>query len=102
MNPLGNGKAKVYRVSQLGAAKQALARHYARAKIEGKGAELISALEHVYKRLRLDPHSFGEPKYRLHAMKMLVHLGIHDPLVVEFGIHDTEPLVMIRGVRYLD
>src|SRR5688572_8905529 len=101
MNTSGNGQSKAYRVSQLHAAKQSLKRYYLRAKFDGKGAAFVAAVEHIYHRLRSAPHDFGEPKYTLHDMKMVMHLAIHHPLVVEFGIHETEPVVVIRSVRYL-
>jgi hypothetical protein len=102
MNSHGNGQPKNYRLTHLGPVKQALAEQYARAKIQGHGAVFIAALEHVYNRLRSNPHSLGEPKYPLHALQLVVYLGIHLPVVVEFGIHDTEPLVVIRSLKYLD
>lgn len=101
MNTSGNGRPKTYRVSQIDAAKQALKRHYLHAKSDGRGAAFVAAVEHIYNRLRSAPHDFGEPKYRLHAMKMVTYLAIHHPLVVEFGIHETEPVVVIRSVQYL-
>jgi len=102
MSSQGNGQQKTYRVVQIGPVKKALAQQYERAKVKGQGAAFVAALEHVYNRLRLDPHGFGEPKYTLHAMGAVVYVGIHDPLVVEFGIHKTAPLVMIRSVKYME
>jgi len=98
----GNGQPTVYRVSQLGPVKQALRDDYLRARGEGTGKQYLAAVQHIYQRLRQDPHGFGEPKFNLPAMQMVVHVAIHRPLVVVFGIHEKEPLVVIRSVRYLD
>jgi hypothetical protein len=102
MTVQGNGQPKIYRVSQLGRAKQAFKRHYDQAKLRGKGPAFLSALRHIYQRLRNDPHGFGEPMYRLPAIKMLVCTGAYLPVVVDFGIHETEPMVIIRDVRFLE
>ena len=72
MTVQGNGQPKVYRVSQLGPAKQALKWNYEQAKVRGEGSAFLTALRHIYQRLRNDPHGFGEPMYRLPAIKMLV------------------------------
>jgi len=101
MNSHGNGQPKRYRVTHLGPAKEALTRHYRRAKLQGKGSVFVAAVEHIYNRLRADPRGFGEPKYPIPGLQLVVHLGIHGPLVVEFAIHDTEPVVVIRSVRYM-
>jgi hypothetical protein len=102
MTSRGNGQQKTYRVTHVGQVKEALAFHYARAKLNGEGEAFIAALEHVYNRLRLNPQNFGEPKYPLHGMKATVYVGVHKPLVVGFALHDTEPLVMIQSVQYLE
>jgi hypothetical protein len=102
MTVQGNGQPKVYRVSQLGSAKQALKWNYEQAKVSGEGSAFLSALRHIYQRLRHDPHGFGEPIYRLPAMKMLVCTGVYLPVVVDFGIHESEPVVIIRNVRFLE
>ena len=102
MTAHGNGQPTLYQVTQLGPVPQAIKDQYARAQLDGNGQKFLKAMRHVYQRLRQNPHSFGEPKYPLHAMHMIVYLGMHDQLVVEFGIHETEPLVVVRSVKYLD
>jgi hypothetical protein len=102
MTSHGNGQRQVHRVTHVGPVKKALVQEYRRAKLKGKGEAFIAALEHVYNRLRHDPHSFGEPKFPLHAMNATVYVGIHGPLAVGYALHNTEPLVMIRSVQYLE
>ena len=98
----GNGQPITYRVSQLGPVKDALRVHYERAKAEGIGKKYLAAVQQILQRLRQNPRGFGEPKFNLPAMHMVVHVAIQRPLIVAFGIHDTEALVIIRSIRYLD
>ena len=102
MSSQGNGQPKTFRVTQAGSVKQALTQEYALAKSRGDGAAFIAALEQIYHRLRVNPHSFGEPKYALRGMKATMYSAIQRPLVVGFAIHDTEPIVMIRSIQYLE
>jgi hypothetical protein len=76
MTSYGNGQQETYRVTHIGQVKEKLAAEYRRAKLNGEGQAFIAALEHVYNRLRVNPRSFGEPKYPLHAMDAVVYLGI--------------------------
>jgi len=66
----------------------------------GRREQFLSAMRTIAKRLRDDPLRFGEPLYRLPALKLLVCVAASvPPLVVDFGVHQTRPLVIIRGVR---
>lgn len=102
MSKQGNGKPLVYRVSQLGSVKVAIQEQHASALLQSNGSRYLAALSRVYQRLRTDPHGFGEPKYRLPSLHLVVFVGVQHPLVVEFAIHDTELLVVIRSVKSLD
>ncbi len=68
----------------------------------GNGERFIQALRALYDRLRNDPNGFGEPLYRLPALKMVVHLGILARLVVHYGVHEDKPLVFIKSVDRLN
>jgi hypothetical protein len=69
--------------------------------VDGSGQRFLTALRAVVERLQRDPHAFGEPLYRLPALKLLVYHGVLAPLVVDYGVHEEQPLVFIRGVRVL-
>lgn len=58
-------------------------------------------MQAIISRLRTEPRDFGEPMYRLRAMRMLVRNATVSPLYVEFGVHDDQPVVVIRRVRWL-
>src|SRR5208283_193021 len=44
----------------------------------------------------LGPLTFGEPHYRLPALKLLVRQAVVSPLVVDFAVHEDRLLVFIR------
>jgi hypothetical protein len=62
---------------------------------------VFEAMQAILTRLRRDPQEFGEPMYRLRAMRMEVRNGALGSLYVEYGVHDEQPVVVIRRVRWL-
>jgi hypothetical protein len=67
----------------------------------GKGQAFIAALRRIVARLEVEPLVFGEPRYRLPALQLLVRQGAIRPLVVNYAVHETQPLVFIRGFSLL-
>ena len=67
----------------------------------GLETEVSQAMRAIVARLQTDPASFGEPLYRMAKLKMMVRCAAISPLFVEYGVHDTEPVVIIRKVRWL-
>jgi hypothetical protein len=67
----------------------------------GIGPPFVAAFRHIIERLRKDPGTFGEPMYRLPALHLMVRQAVVLPLVVDFAIHETIPLVFIRGFKVL-
>ena len=67
----------------------------------GLGQAVEQAMNGVVARLRRDPTSFGEPLYRMRKLKMVVRCAAIAPLFIEYGVHDDEPVVVIRKVRWL-
>lgn len=49
----------------------------------------------------MDPSEFGEPLYRLPALKIQVRTSIVPPLAIHFGVCEERPLVFIKGVQKL-
>jgi hypothetical protein len=68
---------------------------------EGRGEELLRAARQVYERLRRDPTTFGEPLYRLPALRIQVRCVAVRPLYVDFAVCEDRPLVFIKAVRLL-
>ena len=72
-----------------------------RAKEEGRGEQVLLASHHALHQLSYDPTEFGEPLYRLPAMRLRVRHAAVGPLVIHFAVHDQMPLVFIKGVSIL-
>lgn len=68
---------------------------------QGRGEEMLLAARGVYDRLRQDPNEFGEPLYRLPALRMQVRCAVIQPLYVDFAVCEDRPLVFIKDVRLL-
>lgn len=67
----------------------------------GLGDQFIEALLAIERGLRHDPRHFGDPLYRLPALKMTVYLRAVFPIAVDFGVHDLLPFVVVRGFRLM-
>jgi hypothetical protein len=52
-------------------------------------------------KLKREARTAGEPMYHLRGMRMEVRHVAVDPLYVEYGVRDDQPLVVIRRVRWL-
>ena len=71
------------------------------AKAAGKAAQLETAAFEFERRLRTDPHGFGELKYTLRTLGAPVHVGFVRPLAVEFSIHDEEHYVFVKRIEIM-
>jgi hypothetical protein len=71
----------------------------AQASEEGRGEEAFAAFRNVVDRLGRDPATFGEPLYRLPALRMQVRSGAVRPLVVDFAVCEDRPIVVVKGFR---
>ena len=67
----------------------------------GQDAAVTAAMRRIFERLRQDPRQFGDPLYPFRKMRMTVYNASLPPLYVEFGVHDDQPVVVIRRVRWL-
>jgi len=68
------------------------------AKDDGRGEKVEEAYVAILARLRFGPVAFGEPLYRVQKMGMTIRCAVIMPLYVEYGVHDTRPVVVIRRV----
>ena len=73
----------------------------AQANAEGRGKAFLDALRTIGRHLIYDPNDFGEPLYRLPALRMQVRLSLVLPLVADFAVCEDRPLVFIKGIRLL-
>jgi hypothetical protein len=75
-----------YEVHLSGAVAQSLRRLQREASREGRGKAVLSAIRQIVRRLTRDPLNFGEPLYRLPALRMNVRQGAIRPLFVDFAV----------------
>ena len=66
-----------------------------------KGAAVVSAVREIRQRLQANPLDFGDPLYRLPALRMQVRHGTVHPLFINFAVCEDQPLVFIKGVELL-
>ena len=64
----------------------------------GQRPELSRAIRQAAQRLAHSPRSIGEPLYHLLAAKLEVRSITHASLYIQYGVHESEPLVIIRFV----
>ncbi len=63
--------------------------------------ELIQAVERAIAKLKADPRGVGDPIYHMRKMRMVIHHLVERPLYFEYGVHELEPVVVIRWVALL-
>lgn len=98
----GNGQSSgTYRVLMSEHTRTDLRTRYLEAQQAGIGQGFIRAFRQITVRLRTDPLIFGEPQYRLPALRLSVRQGVVAPLVVAYAVHEERPVVFIRGFKYL-
>src|SRR5262245_18302664 len=62
---------------------------------------VLAAARAIGARLKQDPRSFGEPKYRYQHANLVLHVAIHPPLVVHFTVHDDLSVVFVKSLSAL-
>lgn len=90
-----------YQVHNSTAIAQAFRRLQRQATREGRGEELLRAARAVYEHLRQSPLEFGEPLYRLPALRKQIRCVAVRPLYVDFAVCEDQPLVFIKAVKLL-
>src|SRR4029077_7162715 len=68
---------------------------------EGRGKDFLGAFRKAVDRLQSSPRGFGEPLYRLPALRMQVRCAVLGPLSIDFGVCEDRPLVFIMAVKLL-
>jgi hypothetical protein len=61
----------------------------------------MAAAREIGHRLKRDPDDFGEPLYRLPALRLQVRHAVSGPLLIYFAVHEDRPLVFIKQVLLL-
>lgn len=103
MSSQGNGQsgAPAYRVVLSRKDKSLLQKRHLEAIKAGTGERFLTAYRKIIERLRQAPLDFGEPLYRLPVLRLLVRQAMISPLVVDYAVHEEQPLVFIRGFKVL-
>ncbi len=99
MTSHGNGAPVIYSVRFAGMAREQAIQLFQKALLTGNEKRFIAAFRKVHDQLQRRPHEFGEPVYRLAALRLMVYTGAVDPIVVDYGVHEEQPLVFVRLVR---
>ena len=63
--------------------------------------EVARAFERVIAKLKETPRTSGDPLYHMRKMKMVIHHLVDRPLYFEYGVHDEQPVVVIRWIALL-
>jgi hypothetical protein len=95
------GPFPLYDVHLAGQIIKRLKRLQRQATGEDRGEDFLAAVREVFRRLRLEPTTLGEPLYRLPVMRMQIRTVAVRPLVVDFGVCEDRALVFIKGVKLL-
>ena len=96
-----NGSPGRYSVDLTGMARADYLEAIRAAEAVEAGRAVIDGMGRVLERLRRDPREFGEPMYHLDAMRMEVRNAATASIYIEYGVHDDQPVVLIRRVRWL-
>ena len=62
------------------------------------GKLIRKAYRRVLLRLESDAADFSEPLYHIQSMWMTIRCAAVTPLYIKYGIHDVQPIVVIRRV----
>ena len=60
--------------------------------------QVARAARQISQLLAHAPLGVGDPMYRLRGMKLRVRHIVVPPLYVEYGVHDSEPVVYLRFI----
>jgi hypothetical protein len=96
-----NGAPRIYKVIISKQLADRIDKLHDEAHSAGIGPQFIDALEKIHDGLRAHPRAFGDPLFRLPALKLLVYVRAIHPLVVDYGVHDEQQLVFVKGIRLI-
>jgi hypothetical protein len=95
------GPDSPFHVGYSGRVRTALKEMAQRAQTAGVRAKMLDALRAIDTRLRQDPRTFGEATYNYNHLKLVLHVAIYSPLVVQFTVHEELPQVFVRLIDTL-
>jgi hypothetical protein len=101
MSNAGNGSPVLYTVHVSGQGRNILKQMHLQAAQKGNGQQFIAVFRQILRHLQQAPLQFGEPLYRLPALKLQVRKGGIALLLVDYAVYEEKPLVFIRGFHLL-
>src|SRR5690242_13289328 len=90
-----------YRVLSSALIKESFRKLYKQARQESRADAFMQAARQIGQQLMQNPVEFGEPLYRLPALRLEVRHGAVGPLLIYFAVHEDKPLVFIKSVTLL-
>jgi hypothetical protein len=101
MTPQPSPNGGEYAVHHSAAIAKEFVRLQRRASEQGKGEVFLHAAREAIRRMRRDPMVFGEPLYRLPALRLQLRCAVIRPLVVGFAVSEERREVYIKAVKLL-
>ena len=98
MTSQSNGSANSYQISVSKKVAAEIKEVIKKAHLSGKKPAAISALRVIEERLRSNPMGFGECRFHWIMAKCRCHIGVIEPIAVQFAIHDHHPVVFLTKV----
>ncbi len=97
----GNGPPQQYSVSVSLFQRQRLLQLHQQADARGQGQRFVDAYREIVRRLQRDPRVFGEHLFTLPIIKLEIRQAAIHPLVVDYGIHMEQNIVLIQAFKML-
>lgn len=98
--PSTNGDGS-YRIAFSEAISDEARRLQRQASREGRGPAFLAAFRKITERLQDDPTNFGDPNYRLPALRLQLRTAIVPPILVHFAVSEDRPEVYIKALKLL-
>jgi hypothetical protein len=70
-----------------------------RALLFGVRDRVYAALDEIDRQLRTNPKEWGEPSWTFHGMGMTNHVGFRDRIRVNYSVHATAKVVIVRDME---
>jgi hypothetical protein len=94
--------ADSFKVIYLKSVKDATQTGFLRYRNRGLEGKFIQAAQTIDSQLRLNPRQFGDPCFSYADLKLDVFVRAVQPLVVYYGVHQVEQVVMVHRLLVLD
>jgi hypothetical protein len=96
----GNGDPR-YEVYCSGLIAKSIRDVHRQAVKEGRGQAMVDAFRLAVRQLRQNPTRFGDPLYRLPALRMQVYTAVVQPIALHYAVCTDRPLVFIKAILLL-